>query len=241
MEFSGPIVKSLVFLSSLIAMFSSIIASKKNRNFFVWFFTGLLFAPFALFFVILPLPPDKTKDDSNLWNSWEFWSVCLSIFGLIALLAFGFTTDPKKVPSPLVGHLAPDFELTAFKGNETVRLSDLRGKPVLINFWASWCQECKVETHILEKFHKKYSSETGQIRVIGIAIQDTLQNAHAFANRFGKSFFLGLDDNAGNIALDYGIYGVPESFFIDPEGTIFYKQIGGVTQELLSKKFEPFL
>ena len=222
-------------------MFCGIISSKRYRNFFVWFFTRLLFGPFALFVVNFPLPPEKTKDNSNLCKSWEFWSVCVSIFGLIAILAFGFTTDPKKVPSPLVGHSAPDFELKALKGNETIHLSDLRGKPVLINFWASWCQECTVEAHILEKFHKKYSSETRQIRVIGIAIQDTLQNAKAFAHRFGKSYFLGLDDDVGNIALDYGIYGVPESFFIDPEGTIFYKQIGGVTQELLAKQFKPYL
>ena len=98
-----------------------------------------------------------------------------------------------------------------------------------------------MEAHILEEFHKKYGSETEQIRVIGIAIQDTLQNAQAFARRFGKSYYLGLDDDAGNIALDYGIYGVPESFFIDPEGSIFFKHIGVVTSELLEKKFKPFL
>ena len=145
------------------------------------------------------------------------------------------------MPSPLVGRLAPDFELTALKGEETIHLSELRGTPVLLNFWASWCQECKVEVHILEEFHKKYGLETEQIRVIGIAIQDTLQNAQAFARRFGKSYYLGLDDDAGNIALDYGIYGVPESFFIDPEGSIFFKHIGAVTSELLEKKFKPFL
>ena len=241
MEFSGSIVMTLIFVSLLFAVSSGILASKKNRNFIGWFFTGLLFGPFALFVVLLPLLPEKTKDNSKLWTSWKFWTVWVSLFGLIALLAFGFTTDPQNVPSPLVGRLAPDFELTALKGEETIHLSELRGTPVLLNFWASWCQECKVEVHILEEFHKKYGSETEQIRVIGIAIQDTLQNAQAFALRFGKNYYLGLDDDIGNIALDYGIYGVPESFFIDPDGMIFYKQIGGVTQELLVNKFEPFL
>ena len=241
MEFSGTIVMTLAFMSLFFAIFSAILASKKNRNFVGWFFTGLLFGPFTLLVVFLPLLPEKTEDNSKLWTSWKFWTVWASIFGLIALLAFGFTTDPKNVPSPLVGRPAPDFELTALKGEETIHLSELRGTPVLLNFWASWCQECKVEVHILEEFHKKYGSETEQIRVIGIAIQDTLQNAQAFASRFGKSYYLGLDDDAGNIALDYGIYGVPESFFIDPEGSIFFKQIGAVTSELLEREFKPFL
>ena len=241
MEFSGSIVMTLVVVSLLFAVSSGILASKKNRNFIGWFCTGLLFGPFALLVVFLPLLPGKNKDNSKLWTSWKFWTVWVSLFGLIALLASGFTTDPKNVPSPLVGRPAPDFELTALKGEETIHLSGLRGTPVLLNFWASWCQECKVEVHILEEFHKKYGSETEQIRVIGIAIQDTLQNAQAFARNFGKSYYLGLDDDAGNIALDYGIYGVPESFFIDHEGSTFFKHIGTVTSELLEKKFKPFL
>ena len=77
--------------------------------------------------------------------------------------------------------------------------------------------------------------------MIGIAIQDLPKNAKAFARHFGKSYLLGLDDDAGNIALDYGIYGVPETFFIDPEGNIFHKTIGMVTKELMEQKFKPFL
>jgi len=175
-----------------------------------------------------------------MWLSWKFWAVWGLIIGLIALLAFGFTTDPKKVPSPLVGKPAPDFEIKALNDHEKIRLSELKGKPVLLNYWASWCQECKVEAHILQAFHQKYGSATQQIKVIGIAIQDTAEKAKAFARLFGKTYFLSLDDNTGNIALDYGIYGVPETFFIDPEGTIIYKQIGAVNAELMEKKFKPF-
>jgi len=175
-----------------------------------------------------------------MWTSWKFWAVWGLIIGLIALLAFGFTTDPKKVPSPLVGRPAPDFEITALNGDQKIRLSEFKGKPVLLNYWASWCQECKVEAHILEAFHQKYGLATQQIKVIGIAIQDTGDKAKAFARLFGKTYFLGQDDATGNIALDYGIYGVPETFFIDPEGTIFYKHIGAVNSELLEKKFKQF-
>ena len=176
-----------------------------------------------------------------MWKSWKFWSVWGLIFGLIVLLAFGFTIDPKKVPSPLVGKLAPDFEIIALNSDIKIRLSDFKGKPVLLNYWASWCQECKIEAHILEEFHQKYGITTQQIKVIGIAVQDTAVKARDFARNFGKTYFLGLDDVTGNIALDYGIYGVPETFFIDPEGEIFYKHIGTVNTELLEKKFKPFL
>ena len=98
-----------------------------------------------------------------------------------------------------------------------------------------------MEAHVLAAFHKKYGSETEQIKVIGIAIQDTPAKAKAFASRFGKTYFLGLDDSAGNIAMDYGIYGVPETYFINPDYTIFYKHFGAVTTELVEKQFEPLL
>jgi cytochrome c biogenesis protein CcmG/thiol:disulfide interchange protein DsbE len=176
-----------------------------------------------------------------MWKSWKFWAVWGLIFGLIALFAFGFFVDPKNVPSPLVGKPAPDFEISALNGDLKIRLSDFKGKPVLLNYWASWCQECKVEAHILEAFHQKYGSATQQIKVIGIAVHDTAGKAKSFASLFGKTYFLGLDDAIGNTALDYGIYGVPETFFIDPEGKIFYKHIGAVNAELLEKKFKPFL
>ena len=91
-----------------------------------------------------------------MWKSWKFWAVWISILFFVALLAFGFTTDPKNVPSPLVGRTAPDFEVTALNGGQKIRLSELKGKLVLLNFWASWCQECRVEAHVLEAFHKKY-------------------------------------------------------------------------------------
>ena len=81
MDFSGSIVMTLVFVSLLFAVSSGILASKKNRNFFGWFFTGLLFGPFALLVVLLPLLPEKTKDNSKLWTSWKFWTVWASLFG----------------------------------------------------------------------------------------------------------------------------------------------------------------
>ena len=163
------------------------------------------------------------------------------VLGLIILLAFGFTTDPKKVPSPLMGRPAPDFKINELNGEQKFSLSEFKGIPIVLNFWASWCAECRSEAIILENFFQKYGVNNKKLVMIGIAIQDLPKNAKAFARHFGKSYLLGLDDDAGNIALDYGIYGVPETFFIDPEGNIFHKTIGMVTKQLLEQKFKSFL
>ena len=176
-----------------------------------------------------------------MWTSWKFWTVWVIVLGLITLLAFGFTTDPKKVPSPLMGRPAPDFQVDELNGEQKFSLSEFKGIPIVLNFWASWCAECRTEAVILENFFQKYGVNNKQLVMIGIAIQDSPKNAKAFARHFGKTYLLGLDDDAGNIALDYGIYGVPETFFIDPEGSIFYKAIGMITKELMEQKFQPFL
>ena len=176
-----------------------------------------------------------------MWTSSKFWAVWVIVLGLIILLAFGFTTDPKKVPSPLIGKPAPDFQVYELNGEQKFSLSKFKGIPIVLNFWASWCAECRTEAIILEDFFQNYGVKNRQLVMIGIAIQDTPKKAKAFATHFGKTYLLGLDDEAGNIALDYGIYGVPETFFIDPDGKIFYKTIGIVNKELMVQKFKPFL
>ena len=176
-----------------------------------------------------------------MWTSWKFWAVWVIVLGLIILLAFGFTTDPTKVPSPLMGRPAPDFKVDELNGEQKFSLNEFKGVPIVLNFWASWCAECRTEAVILENFFQNFGVNNKQLVMIGIAIQDSPKNAKAFARHFGKTYLLGLDDDAGNIALDYGIYGVPETFFIDQEGNIFHKTIGMVTKELMEQKFKPFL
>lgn len=162
-------------------------------------------------------------------GSWKFWSVLAAIAVIVGLFAYGFTVDPKLVQSPLIGKPAPDFTVTRLGGGETLNLAALRGTPVILNFWASWCVACRDEAALLEQAHRRFGLEAGKLRVIGIAIQDTPEAARAFAERFGKTYFLALDNTAGDIALSYGLYGVPETFFIDGEGIIRYKQVGPVT------------
>ena len=176
-----------------------------------------------------------------MWKSWQFWGVMLAIAGLTAVLAFGFTRNPKEVQSPLVNRPAPNFTVQEMNTGASLTLSELRGTPVLLNFWASWCAACRDEAVILESAHQRWGKDPSKFRVVGIAIQDTVENARKFAKRFGKTYFLALDNPQGDIALNYGVYGVPESFFIDAQGIIRYKKIGAVTRETVEEQVPALL
>jgi cytochrome c biogenesis protein CcmG/thiol:disulfide interchange protein DsbE len=171
-----------------------------------------------------------------MWMSWKFWSVMGTIGALAALFTYGFTLNPKLVPSPLVGRPAPAFEVQQINGTERVSLAELKGTPFILNFWASWCVACREEARVLQQAHLTYEKGQKKIRVIGIAIQDTAIPALSFARQYGKTYFLGLDNAAGDIALNYGLYGVPETFFIDGQGIIRFKQIGPVTPEMIQSE-----
>jgi cytochrome c biogenesis protein CcmG/thiol:disulfide interchange protein DsbE len=174
-------------------------------------------------------------------TSWKFWVVMLFIAGLTSLFAFGFTRNPKIVESPLVGQPAPGFSLTEM--NTGVPLDDnaLRGTPYLLNFWASWCTACREEAPYLKLAYENYEARGRNFRVIGIAIQDTLEKARAFAQRYGKAYYLALDDEQGSISLNWGLYGVPETFFVNAKGIITHKHIGALTWHDVETEVERLL
>ena len=153
--------------------------------------------------------------------------------GLVFFLYLGMQKNPKDLPSMLVGKPAPDFRASWISGQKHIpnaakehyRLSDLRGKTVVLNFWASWCYSCRQEARDLEAFHQL--NLQSDIAVVGIAIQDTFEAATGFAVQYGKTYPLGLDDT-GSISIDYGVTGVPETFIIDPAGNIVHKEVGPV-------------
>lgn len=157
-------------------------------------------------------------------------------FGVIAavvgLLAYGFTTDPRKIPSTLVGGQAPDFELRLL-GGRVVRLSDYRGRVVFLNFWASWCPPCRAEARLLEEAWRQVKDR--EIVFLGVNIQDTEEGARRFIEEFEITYPNGRDHQS-RIAINYGVYGIPETFFIDREGRITYKHIGALGWELLGSK-----
>ncbi|MFQ5846825.1 MAG: TlpA family protein disulfide reductase [Candidatus Methylomirabilales bacterium] len=171
-------------------------------------------------------------------GNWKRVLVPLSVLPLLFLLAYGFRTDPRAVPSPLIEKRAPPFALTLFDG-EDLSLDGLRGKVVVVNFWASWCfPACYEEAPLLEAAWRAYKDRG--VVVVGVNIQDTEKAAREFMNRFHFSFPNGPDPQ-GKISIDYGVYGVPETFFLDTKGQIAFKQVGGVTAEILSAQIEKLL
>jgi len=156
-------------------------------------------------------------------------AVLLLVFVLIGLLAYGFRTDPRAIPSPLVGTRASDFTLALFDGG-TVRLSGFGGKAVVLNFWASWCVPCREEAPLLEAAWRALKDR--DVVFLGVNIQDTEDAARAFVREFRVTYPNGRDV-AGKIAIDYGVWGIPETFFIDRHGRITAKVIGPLGAETL--------
>lgn len=156
----------------------------------------------------------------------------------IGVLSYGLMLDPTKVPPANIGKPAQAFRVAWVQGQEFLPeagsehfdLATLKGQPLVLNFWASWCVSCRQEAHELEKFWQEHK---GQVRVVGIAIQDEREAARKFAAYFGKTYMLGLDED-GKAAIDYGVSGVPETFFIDKNGIIKHKEIGPVTAAMMN-------
>jgi cytochrome c biogenesis protein CcmG, thiol:disulfide interchange protein DsbE len=170
--------------------------------------------------------------------SWKKALIPLASVPLIALLAYGFRTDPKAIPSPLVKKPAPAFQMAIYDG-EPISLGGLKGKPVVLNFWASWCfPACYEEAPLLESSWRMYK-EKGVI-FVGVDIQDKEANAREFLRRFNYSFPNGPDPGS-KISIDYGVYGVPETFFIDRQGQIAYKHVGALTPELIQTQLDALL
>jgi len=170
--------------------------------------------------------------------SWKKALIPLACVPLIILLAYGFRTDPKAIPSPLVQKTAPDFRIAIYDG-DTMSLEGLKGKPVVLNFWASWCYPaCYEEAPLLEATWRKYKDRG--LTMVGVDIQDKEEAGREFLRRFNFTFPNGPDPGS-KISIDYGVYGVPETFFIDRQGRIAYKHVGGLTPELIEAQVESIL
>ncbi len=177
--------------------------------------------------------------------SWKR-SLIASLFALpiLALLAFGTTRDPRIITSPLPGHAAPAFALAVFSYptdapspqaaqamRDTVRLDSLKGKVVVLNFWASWCLACRDEHAALSAAATALRGD--DVRFYGVLYQDVPENGREWIARMGGQTYEGLYDPKTRTAIDYGLYGVPETFFIGRDGRVRYKHVGAVTTQVV--------
>lgn len=169
------------------------------------------------------------------------WLPLAAFFALAALLAAGVwmsrQPDRDALPSPLIGKRAPAFALPMLhEPTRTVRLADLRGQPFLLNVWGSWCVECRVEHPVLTRF-----AETKRVRVVGYNWKDEPADALRWLEQFGNPFWLVLADVEGRAAIDWGIYGAPETFLVDGIGVIRWKHVGPLTDAVVADELMPAL
>ena len=156
---------------------------------------------------------------------------------LVVFLALGLRLDPREVPSPLIDKPAPAFSAEVLSRPEA-RLSrnDMLGKVWMLNVWASWCVACREEHPVLLEFAKK-----GMVPIYGLDYKDKRDDGLKWLSRFGNPYTESLLDPQGRIGLDYGVYGVPETFIIDRAGVVRYKHVGPITPEVLRDTLEPLL
>jgi cytochrome c biogenesis protein CcmG, thiol:disulfide interchange protein DsbE len=191
------------------------------------------------------------------------WGVLLSVPAL-ALLAFGMTKDPRDIPSPLPGREAPGFTLEVLgteaeartrtggagmqlqglgplelKLGDTVSLAQHLGEVVVINFWASWCLACRTEHRDLSRAAVHYGG--GPVHFYGLLYNDSPDNGRRWIQQMGGQTYPALVDPGARTAISYGLYGVPETFVIGPDGKVAYKHVGPVTEEILRQVIDPLL
>jgi cytochrome c biogenesis protein CcmG/thiol:disulfide interchange protein DsbE len=156
---------------------------------------------------------------------------------LVVLLGVGLSLDPREVPSPLIGKPAPQFQLPRLhEPGKTFSSRDQLGKVWVLNVWASWCVACREEHPVLSEFAK-----SGLVPVYGLNYKDQRADALAWLARYGDPYRISLVDADGKVGIDYGVYGVPETYVIDKQGVIRYKRIGPVTPDVLKKTMVPLI
>ena len=151
---------------------------------------------------------------------------------IIFLLARGLYLDPRQIPSPLIGEKIPSFSLPTLENyDQRISEKNLSGKIFLLNVFASWCLPCLEEHQYLMEL-----SDSGTIDIYGLNYKDRVPDVEEWLVKHGNPYNLILVDKDGNLGIDLGVYGVPETFLIDASGTILYKHVGPLTNEIISSK-----
>ena len=154
---------------------------------------------------------------------------------LVGFLLIGLHRDPHEVPSPLINKPAPDFKLSQLREpNKTFSPQEMRGKVWILNFWGTWCVACREEHPLLLEY-----SKTGAVPIFGVDYKDERAAAMQMLDEEGNPYDLTVSDPDGRVSIDYGVYGAPESYLIDRNGVIRFKQIGPITEEVWQKEILP--
>ena len=160
---------------------------------------------------------------------------------LVVFLGIGLRArarrDPHELPSVLINKPAPAFQLTQLKEpSKTFAAEEMRGKVWLLNVWASWCVGCREEHEWLLEY-----SKSGAVPIYGLNYKDQTEDALGWLRELGDPYVLSAVDADGRVAIDYGVYGAPETYLIDKDGTIRFKQVGPLTPQVWNEKFLPLI
>lgn len=156
----------------------------------------------------------------------------LVVAPVVYLLTFGLSRNPRELPSVLIGKEAPAFFLKTLDGKE-VTLESLKGSPIVMNFWATWCGPCLYEHAVLKEARERFEKEG--VKFLGVVYQDKREAVEAFLKEMGEPFIVLLDENS-QTAIDFGVGGVPETFFIDSKGIVRKKLSGVLSGEYIEKE-----
>jgi cytochrome c biogenesis protein CcmG/thiol:disulfide interchange protein DsbE len=155
--------------------------------------------------------------------------------GLVGFLLVGLRRDPHEIPSPFINKPAPAFQLQQLQDpRKTFSAQEMRGKVWLLNFWGTWCVACREEHPLLIQYAK-----TGAVPIYGVDYKDERATALQMLADEGNPYTVTVTDPDGRLSIDYGVYGAPETFLIDREGVIRYKQIGPITEDAWQKEILP--
>lgn len=157
-------------------------------------------------------------------------------FGLVTLLFLNMGYHNEHVPSPLIGKSVPSFELPLLYEDKTMTEQDFIGEPWLLNVWGSWCPNCLYEHPVVTDL-----AQSGKLKVVGLNWKDEFSDADNWLKRLGNPYDVILVDYVGNTAIDFGVYGAPESFLIDANGVIVHKIVGELTPENVANEILPKL
>jgi cytochrome c biogenesis protein CcmG/thiol:disulfide interchange protein DsbE len=168
------------------------------------------------------------------------WQFIVPLAGFVVLLGFlgaGLNLNPREVPSPLIGKPAPEFSLPRLDNPaQPLTKQDLAGQVWVLNVWASWCQPCREEHPLLVDLARR-----SPVPLVGLNYKDKPGDAIAWLGRYGNPYTATASDLKGLVGIDYGVYGVPETFVIDRQGLVRFKHVGPLTPQVLRERLEPLL